>query len=209
MKMRINALMIAVAMLFSGVVFGQNARETTIKLKKVQQNAMIADYNASPKITEDALKEYLDKAVIGKMRKSQGFYTFSKATWSEVSNETADIYFKVDGRKNKSTITVLYSKGYDNFISSSTDPETSTRIANFLNNFDTILNAHLHTLEVEKQTKVVVNRNDDLKNAISRSEGYKSDISKLQKKLEDNNKEIENLQKQLGTEQSKLDQLKK
>lgn len=209
MKTRINILMIAVAILFSGVVFGQNARETTIKLNKVQQNAMIAGYDASPKITEDALKAYLDKAVIGKMKKSKGFYTFTKSVWSEISNETADIYFKVDGRKDKSTIAVLYSKGYDNFISSSTDPQTSAKIATFLNNFNAVLNAYLHTLDVEKQTSLVSDQNDDLKKAMSKSEDYKSDISKLQNKLEDNNKEIEKLQKQLETEQSKLDNLKK
>lgn len=207
MKTRINILMI-VAMLFSGVVFGQNVRETTIKLQKVQQNAMIADYEASPSITTDALKEYLDKAIVGKMKKSKGFYSFTKATWSAVSNETADIYFKVEGKKNKSTIAVLYSKGYDNFISSASDPETSAKIANFLNNFNTVLNAHIHTLDVEKQTKVVNNQNDDLKRAISKSEDYKKEISNLQNKLADNDKDIEQLKKQLETQQSKLDQMK-
>ena len=208
MKLRINLLMIAVAMLFSGVVFGQNARETTIKLNKVQQNAMIADYEVAPKIAEDALKEYLDKAVIGKMKNSKGFFTFTKATWTNISNETADIYFKVDGKKNKSTIVVLYSKGYDNFISSSSDPETSAKIANFLNTFSAVLNNHLQVLVVDKQTKVVATQNDELKKAIQKSEDYKKEISKLQNKLEDNNKEIERLQKKMKSEQGKLDQLK-
>ena len=195
MKAGINILMIAFAMLFSGVTFAQNARETTIKLNKAQQNAMIADYDAAPKVTQEALKEYLDKAVVGKMKSSKGFYTFTKATWTEIGNETADIYFKVDGKKNKSTISVLYSRGYDNFISSSTDPEISARIAGFLNNFNEFLKTYLHSMEIEKQYKVVAVQNDELIKAIARSEDYKKEIKKLESKLEDNNKEIEKIKK--------------
>ena len=208
MKARINILMIAFAMLFSGVTFAQNARETTVKLNKTQQNAMIADYQAAPKVTQEALKEYLNKAVVGKMKTSKGFYTFTKATWTEIGNETADIYFKVDGKKNKSTISVLYSKGYDNFISSSTDPEISARVAGFLNNFNQYLSGFQNEMDIEKQYKVVAIQNDELKKAIARSEEYKKEIKKLGSRLEDNDKEIEKIKKQIENDQNKLEQMK-
>jgi len=63
-----------------------------------------------------------------KTNKLDDFYTFDNVQLPELGNQKLDMYFKVakstSGEKEQSTVYLMVSKGYDNFVSPQTDTAT-------------------------------------------------------------------------------------
>ena len=113
----------------------QNASEGTVKIMKAESSAAIATYDYPEEIVEKALTIKLEKAGLGKQRKQQGFFTYKGASWPEVSAEKLDVYVKVESKKKSTIISLVTAKGYDNFVSSSSDAATMEKMKQFLNDF--------------------------------------------------------------------------
>ncbi len=209
--MRKLLILITCALTLGIVANAQNAREGSVKYMKGNQNAVIAEYNAPEKVVAEALKNKLSKAGLGKSKSSKGFTAYSGTLWQEISNDKVDIYYSVvAGKKNQPTsVQVLVSKGYDNFISSATDANAVNNLKNFLNTLDEEIRLVQFGLDIKAQEEIV-------KKAESKNAENASDNKKLIKQKEDIEKKIvenENAQKlsqqELDKEKAKLEEMKK
>ncbi len=176
------------------IVSAQNAHEAAVKFNKNDENAVVAEYSNAPDVVKYVLKDRLEKEEIGKMRSSDGFMYYQGAVWNAISGSKLDYYFKVDGRKNKATISVLISEGYDNFISSGNDPSTIDNIKAFLNNLAYQISDYQKTLDIQAQEETV-----------KKAEAFEEKIADKQAKLQ---KEQAKKQKTLEEELRKLNNLK-
>ena len=188
----------------SGHLFAQDAKETTVKYNKVNQNALIATYDQPAEVTEAALKERLSKDGLTRMKSSGGYMAYSGVIWSPVSTDKMDVYFKVEGKKDKSTITVLASKGYDNFVSSANDPVTVSQIKRYLNGFAVHANAYNLGLSIKAQEDVIRKAEKAYNNSVEANKDLLAQKEKLEKKIAESNNEQLLKQKALNEEQLKL-----
>lgn len=134
----------------------QNAREATVKVGKAEQPAIIADYNYSKSFVNDVLKAELTKAGFGKSKTKNGFSVYSAVNWAAVApNVKLDVWSKTEERKGVTTLSVLISKGYDNYINAAMDSGTIENLKSYLNNLNASLVAADLTQKIADQTKVV------------------------------------------------------
>lgn len=168
----------------------QNAMETSVDFKKDKHNAVVATYEVPKDMLEAALKQRLDKDNLGKMKKSDGFITYSAVIWNVTGNVKMDLYFKVDGSKNKSTISVLASKGYDNFVSSNTDADIINNLKTYLNGFTDVIGAYKLSLEIKAQEDLIQKTEKDYGKVTDKT----ADLEKQKLSLEQKITEQKNLQ---------------
>ena len=193
-KRLISSLSLLLILAASGTLSAQNAREATAKFNKTNPAAVVADYDQPVDLVKTVLKERLEKEGLGKMKSVNGFMRYSGVTWQSVSSDKMDAYFKVDGKKGKSTITVLVSKGYDNFITSGSDARTIENVKAFLNGFGEQVIAYQRALDIEAQEE-----------AVKKAEALQKKAAEQQARLE---KEHAEKQKALEAEKQKLNNIK-
>lgn len=201
----------SIALVFAAVnpAMAQNAREGSVKFMKGQQSAVMADYDMPASTVESALKERLEKSGLSNRGSSKGFVTYKATTWNDISPDKVDVYTKVEGKGNKSTVTVLVSQGYDNFISGSNDPDKTEKVKNFLNGFMDHAAAYQLKLAIEKQEEIVKKADKDQKKSVSDGEDLSKEREKLEKKIADNKDDQTKKQTTLDQEKQKLEELKR
>lgn len=208
MKNIFRSFLLVAAVACSGTVLAQNAREASIKFHKTNQNAVVADYEQPAEVVEAALKDRLEKEGLGKMKSSKGFMAYTGVLWQAVSTDKLDVYFKVDGKKDKSSITVLVSKGYDNFVSSGSDGQIVSNVKSFLNSFMDHANAYRLALDIKTQEEVIRKAEKALSSATDNNKDLLAQKEKLEKRIAESNNDQLLKQKALEEEQRKLSGLK-
>ena len=192
----------------SSIAFAQNAHETRVKFNKEDQNAIVAEYDVPRGVLEDALKERLEKAGLGRKGSEKGFISYKAAVWAEIGPDKVDVYARVDGKGDKSTITVLVSKGYTNFITSASDADKVQRIQNFLNNFAKDAKAYQLRLAIAAQEEVAAQAAKEVKNSADDGEKLNREREKIEKQIAENKNEQSKKQSIADAESKKLQDLK-
>jgi hypothetical protein len=98
-----------------------------------------ADQTILTKLKETGYKPEKTGNFMNKKNKQEGFYIFSGVVLPELTNQKLDLYFKVDDVNNnvneRSAVTLMVSKGYENFVSEENDSATFNAAEKFLNSF--------------------------------------------------------------------------
>lgn len=164
--------------------------------------AKIAEETILAKLKETGYKPEKKGNLFNKKNKQDGFYTFSGVQLPELANQKLDLYFRIDpisgNSDTRSSVSLMVSKGYENFVSPETDSATFSASEKFLNSF------------VGKTDVFHVNRQiEDQKKSISVSE---KKWKELRDKQEDANKkivqlesDIKNWQQEELTQQQEVD----
>ena len=203
-----RTLTIAALAVTAHTSFAQNAHEGRVKFMKGDQNAIIADYDLPKEVVEDALKERLEKAGLGKKSSEKGFMVYKGTMWTEVSADKLDVYAKVEGKGDKATIVMLVSKGYDNFISGASDAEKVQKVQTFLNSFLKDAKAYQLRLAIAAQEEVVKKADRTRKESGEDGDKLMKDKEKIEKQIAENKTDQEKKQGGLDSEKKKLDELK-
>jgi hypothetical protein len=206
MKKVIATLGLALASVIA--VQAQNAHEAIVKYDKIQANGVVAEYDRPKSVIEEALKKELEKEGLGKSKSSKGYDLYAGTTWSNISTDKVDAYFKVEGKKNKSTVTVLISKGYDNFVNANSDMATIENVKKFLNNLNVGADKVQLGLDIKAQEEVVKKAEKNYNNSVNDGKSLLSDKEKIEKKIAENNTDQQQKQNALNETKAKLDQLK-
>jgi len=206
MKKILTSLTLVCALALS--VSAQNAHESSVKFNKTNENAVVADFDKPAEVVEAALKDRLDKEGLGKMKTSKGFMSYAGTLWNSVSTDKLDIYFKVEGKKNKSTVSVLVSKGYDNFITTATDAKTIENVKTFLNSLVNYTNTYQLGLNIKEQEELVKKAEKTWSSSVDNNKDLLSQKEKLERKIAESNNEQVLKQKALDEEKKKLADLK-
>jgi len=198
------ALLVAAA----GTVMAQQVRETAVKFNKTSEPALVAEYDKPAGIVEAALKDRLEKEGLGKMKSSKGFMTYKGVLWNSVSSDKLDVYFRVEGKKDKSAVTVLVSKGYDNFISSGSDARTMDNVRAFLGGFMAHAQAYQLGLDIKAQEEAIRRAEKAYNSSVDNNKDLLAQKEALEKKIAENNNDQLLKQKALEEEKKKLGDLK-
>jgi len=165
---------------YSTITINQKAEPGLIL--QLPNNTEMAEGTILQKLKETGYSPETKGALFWKKNKQDGFYVFNGIQLPELSNQKVDMYFKVDRKskkqKNESTIYMLVSKGYDNFISPEADSATYAAATKFLNGFLSGTASYSLNLDIGEQEKTV-------KNAEKKLANLKDDEKDIIKKIED------------------------
>ena len=164
-------LFVMIAFLFTGVMTASSqATFTAITIDKKVQPGLVLQLPNNTDVAENTILQKLKETgytpetkgeLFWKTNKLDGFYVFNGIELAALNNQKLDMYFKVEYKnktqKDQSTIYLLVSKGYDNFISPEADSATFAAATDFLNGFVGTTASYRLNLDIEEQGKVVKN----------------------------------------------------
>lgn len=221
-------LFVLMAILCAGVgpAFAQ-ATFSSITINKKMQPGLLLELPNSTEIAEGTLLQKLKEtgykpettgAMFWKKNKQDGFYVFNGVTLPALNNQKLDLYFKIDRKsrsaKDQSTMQMLVSKGYDNFVSPELDSVTFMAATAFLNSFVGSNLSFSLQQEIEAQEKVVAEAEkklgsleDDEKALLKKIEQLQADVRNKQSDRELQTKEISNQKAALDALRAKVTKL--
>jgi len=192
-----NKRFLLILFLFAGIVSASaQATFSTITINKQLQPGLVLQLPNNTEVAEGTILQKLKETgytpetkgkLFWKTNKRDGFYVFDGVSLPELNNQKVDLYFKVEPKshshKEESTISMLVSKGYDNYISPEMDTAAFGAATAFLDGFVSGTASYRLTLDIDEQEKIVqgaekklVNLQDDEKDLVKKIEGLQADL---------------------------------
>lgn len=171
----------------------------------------IAEGTLLQKLKETGYTPETTGAMFWKKNTQDGFYVFNGVTLPALNNQKLDLYFKIDrkGRKKdeQSTMSMLVSKGYDNFVSPEGDSATFQAATAFLNSFTAGNISYSLQQDIEAQAKNLLNAEKKMANLDDDQKELQKKIADLQSDLRQKEKDRESQAKEVIRQKAVLDLL--
>ena len=181
-------------------------------LLELPNNTDVAEGTLLQKLKETGYKPETSGAMFWKKNKQDGFYVFNGVTLPALNNQKLDLYFKIDGKgrkaRDQSVMSMLVSKGYDNFVSPELDSVTFLAASQFLNSFvGSNLSFGLQQ-EIEAQQKVVASAEKKLGNIEDEEKALHKKVEQLQADIQNKKNERDLQAKEIANQKTILEALK-
>ena len=207
MKKFFLVISLSLAYFFS---FAQS-RSSKVDYQKESRPAIENDVPFSAKTVEKAIEDTFSKMGY-KGTTSKGFTVYKGVQMPQLGSDAYDIYFMVDKKSRKdnenSTVTIMISKGFDAFISESSDGKVFGKTKDYL---DSLRN----TVAVYDLEQQIIAQEDEVKKADKKNDNLQEDGKDLVKKkrkleedIEDNIKGQEKQARELEKQKQILETLK-
>lgn len=188
--------------------FSQEIKETSVSFMDGKQTAIEAKYSYSEDVMETVVKNVLEKKKIKKTKSTKGYNLYQSVIFDELTSDIIDFYIKVDGNKTSTTVTILISKGYNNFISSASDASTLKNTKNLCKEFNVnAIEEHLNR-EIAKQEEVIKDASKKLTKSVEKGKDLVKDKEEIIKKIAENSEEQKALKTELEAQKNILSTLK-
>ena len=215
-------LYVMIGFLFTGIMTASSqATFTTITIDKKIQPGLVLELPNNTDVAESTILQKLKETgynpetkgeLFWKKNKLDGFYVFNGIVLAALNNQKLDMYFKVEPKsktqKDQSTIYLLVSKGYDNFISPEIDTATFAAATAFLNGFVDGTASYRLNLDIEEQENVVKNAEKKLTNLQDDDKDLVKKIDELQADLRNKKNDQLMQEKEITNQKIKLELLK-
>jgi len=197
---RMTSLAVLALFLLSLQGFAQNVSETSEELQKLgKQPAFSMNLNYAKSTVEQALALRLKNDKL-KGSSSKGAVKYENVRYPAIADVPVDFYTKVTGSKKAATIYVFVSKGYENFVTSSSD-------ANIANNARIFLTSTLEDVKKYDLKNQINAQEKEVKKAQKDYDKFVKKQEDLKKQQEKTAKETQKAKENLNTQQSKLKSL--
>ncbi|RYD99863.1 MAG: hypothetical protein EOP54_02375 [Sphingobacteriales bacterium] len=180
------------------------AGEAAVSYNKTNANGYVVNVEGDKEVLNASLDDYFKKAFNSKFSTSKGFKTFKGVSWPEVAADKLDVYYKVDGRKGKNTVTVLVSKGYDNFINGASDANIADGVKNFMNTIQAKTVSASIANAIAAAQKVVDEAQKDYDKVVKKEGELRKSKEKMEKDLLDQQKDLADKEKTLNQAKANL-----
>jgi hypothetical protein len=187
------------------------SRTGTVEYQKTNREAI---FNEVP-FPEDVIVKAIDDT-LGKLgykgKDSKGFTVYKEVQLPELGSGVYDLYFAADKKSKKekgvSNVTMMISKGPDNFITEKSDPGLMQNAKKYMDGIH-------HTIAAYDLRQRIMEQEEVVKDLEKKTTGLSEDADDLQKKkkklekdIEDNIKEQADQQKELEKQRQVLSVLK-
>ncbi|MEO6831856.1 MAG: hypothetical protein ABI378_05935 [Chitinophagaceae bacterium] len=204
MRIRNTFILIASALFFATSSFAQTPKAATVRYDKTDRPGLVITYPFSDKIVEAALRNHLDKDGFTKRSSRKGFDIYKAQNWDEISGKLVDVYTNVDGRKGTSTVSLLVSKGYDNFVTAANDSAMFGKMKIFLSSLLTdILQVQLRA-DIDGQNELIKNTERDLSREQDNNKKLLKQKEDIEKDIANSNNKQANITKAIAEQKAKL-----
>lgn len=163
------------------------------------------------KLKETGYKPEKTGGFMNKKNKQEGFYVFSGVVLPELINQKLDLYFKVDDVNNnaseRSAVTLMISKGYENFVSEENDSATFHAAEIFLNSFANKTDMYAIGVQIDDKKKELAASEKKWQDIRDKQEEARTKISQLEADLKNWQREEAYQQKDVDAQRSALKNL--
>ena len=186
--------------------------ESTTEYNKTQQPAVICEFPYPPALVETVLTDDLKQKGFGKGKSSKSFQVFQAINFTEISADKIDFYVRVEKKSRKekdiSTITVLVSKGYDNFISGAADASIMQNTMAYINGLKTKLEKSSLEIQIADQEDVLRKEEKKMSNLVDDLASLEKKKKNLEEDIEDNKKDQEKQKSEVEKQKQILESIK-
>jgi uncharacterized membrane-anchored protein len=165
-------------------------------------------HDHSPSITEDAIRQKFSQMGYS-AKESKGVYTYKAIRISEISDETFDVWLKVERKsrreKDESTVYFILSRGYENYVKGTDDAALIAKIRQYCLSFLPLAEAQSLEVEIKDQEDKVKSTEKKLKDYEDESSSLEKRLKKLQDDIEENKKNIEKQKLEVENQKKALD----
>jgi len=201
-----------IALLGFAVLVKAQVNEGTAVLNKMERPAIIGEFNFPSAVTESVLLEDMKYRGFGKGDESKGFHKYAGILFPYISTEKIDFYFKVNDKSNKeknvSIVSVIVSKGYDNFVSGATDPAIMDSTKAYLSGLMFKFEQKKLEFDIEEQRDVVAKAEKKYQNLVGDGESLITRLKSIEESIAKNQQEQDAQKALLEKEKQLLDTLK-
>lgn len=180
------------------------SRTATVEYQKVNRQAVVAEIPFPEKTIRDAIDNKMEQMGY-KGKDSKGFTVYKGVRMPELGNDSYDLYFMADRKSRKekenSTLTLMISKGFDSFVSDSTDARVMTNAKNYLDSIRNMIAAY----DLEQQ---IIAQEDAVKKADKKYNNLVDDGASLEKKRKNIEKDIEDNKKDQANQKAEIEKQK-
>jgi hypothetical protein len=197
------ALMVTVA--------GAQSTTATVDYLKVSRQAVVNDIPFPEKTIRDAIDNKMEQLGY-KGKESKGFMVYKGVRLAELGNDSYDLYFMADrvSRKNKenSTLTLMISKGFDNFVADSTDAGLINNAKKYLDSIKLMIAAYDLELQITAQEDAVKKSDKKYNGLVEDGEDLEKKRKSIEKDIEDNKKNQANQKADIEKQRQILETLR-
>jgi hypothetical protein len=200
--------------LFSSLVLLATAQsvETTTDYNKAKQPAITCEFAYPPDLVETVITEDLKQRGYGKGKSTKGFQLFQAINFNEISADKIDLYVRVErkGRKEKdiAIVTVLVSKGYDNFISGAADAAIMQNTMTYINGIKPKLEKSNLEIQIAAQEEVLRKEEKKYNNLTEEAADLEKKRRKIEENIADNKKDQEKQKTEVDKQRQVLESIK-
>lgn len=203
---------LTVIALFAFLAVNAQSVESTAEYNKAVKPAVICEFPYPPALVEGVLFDDLKQKGFGKGKSSKGFDVYQAINFNEISADKIDLYVKVErkGRKDKgvAVITVLLSKGYDNFVSGASDASMVQNAMNYLNGLKPKLEKTSLEIQIAEQEEVLKKTEKKMNDLVDDGSSLEKKKKKIEEEIEENKKEQEKQKTEVEKQKQILDSIK-
>ena len=187
-----------------------------VDYQKVSREALTNEIYFAEKTVSNAIEESMDK-IGAKGKSSKGYTVYKGVKLPELGSDSYDLYFSVDRKSKKekeiSAVTLMISKGDDNFITASSDAGLMAKAKAYLDNLWDMVAVYDLEQQISLQEDLVKKNEKKANNFIEDAADLEKKKKKVEQDIVDNKKaqvsqqeEVENQKKILETLKSKRKQ---
>ena len=179
--------------LFCAQGFAQRVSEKSEDLQRLgRQPAFAMDLDHPAKTVEKVLGQRLRNDGL-RGRSSRGAVKYERVTYLPIAGVPIDLYTKVTGNRRRATVFIFVSRGYENFVTSSTDPVVGTNVRDFLTSLISDVQAYELSNQISEQEKVVRRAQRDHEKLQKRQERMTRDVQRSEANLNAQREKLNNL----------------
>lgn len=209
MKVTSCCFLLSLLLLAAPGLRAQNVQETRIRFAKAEQPGLIAEFPFPAGVANAALHTRLEQAGLKKPKSEKGFDSYQGVSWPEISPGQVDVYARVDRKDDQiSTVVLLVSKGYDNYVSAASDPVLSAKLKSFLSSLLPDMQMEQTRVNIGLQEEIVRKAEKAYKDADENGNKLARDKERIEKQLAENEVEKGRRAGLLDAARTKLDQLR-
>lgn len=190
MKKIITTLVLLGGFLFSAMAQAPVVAEKEVSFKKQKVNAYTATYSGiSEADLSGALEGWLQKNIGGKKTKTSGYQGYTGSSWNSLdAGAPLSIYYKVDGSKKNSTLTLLIANKDNQFLSSSNNAAAGGKLYSFFNEMADEVAAYQKQQVINQYNATLSRQEADYQKLTRKAEELKKAKEKLDREIADNDK---------------------
>lgn len=202
---------VTVMALFLVLAIQAQSSVTSVEYQKMQRQAVVCEVPFAEKTVAGAIDDKFEKMGY-KGKDSKGYVVYRGVKLSEISNDPVDMYFMVDrkSRKEKETsiITLLLSKGFEEFMTEKDNPEVFQKAKVYLDSIRNSIADYDLELQIKEQEDVVKDNDKKAAKLVEEAEDLQKKKKKLEKDIEDNIKNQADQKTEIEKQQQILETLK-
>jgi hypothetical protein len=204
-------LLFSLLIVFCQIKTDAQAIITKAEYNKTMQSAVSKEFPFEKGTTEDAIVSKM-KSLGYSAKSSKGFTVFKMVKIQELGSETFDLYFSTDKKskkeKDKSIVTLLISKGYDNFVNDTTGSEILANGQNLLNNILAPIVAYDLEKQISAQEELVKKADKKYNNTVDDGGSLEKKRKSIESDIEENKKDQANKKNEAEAQRQVLETLR-